>query len=163
MLVGLFITGWLMIDRAAPRKYDTFFRFEPNETREITEFEAIRWLSVDGTRLKQDESGKRVEVAVKFKRGTGSKSNTFVDEQTGEPFMLNSSGKSGESYMTTAIRAKPTPDAEPVRFDAQLKNDKGETVTYAAGLDGLRSWRKMAVGTSRPINSASSTFPAPGP
>jgi hypothetical protein len=138
ILVGLFITGWVLIDRGAPRKYDTFFRFEPNETKEITEFEAIRWVSPDGTKLKQDESGKRVEVAVKFRKGTGSKSNTFVEEQTGEPFMLNSSGKSGESYMTAAIRARPSPDAEPVRFNAQLKNDRGSTVTYAAGLDGLR-------------------------
>jgi len=88
--------------------------------------------------LKQDESGKRVEVVVKFKKGTGSRANTFVEEQTGEPFMLNSSGKSGESYMTAAIRAKPGPDAEPVRFNSQLKNDRGSSATYAAGLDGLR-------------------------
>jgi hypothetical protein len=139
ILVGLFITGWVMIDRGTPRKYDTFFRFEPNETKEFTEFEAIRWVSTDGTKLKQDESGKPVEVVVKFKKGAGSRANTFVEEGTGQPFQLNSSGKTGESYMTAAIRAKPGPDAEPVRFNAQLKDDKRSSVrTYAAGIEGLR-------------------------
>ena len=139
ILVGLFITGWVLIDRSAPRKYDTFFRFEPNETKEFTEFEAIRWISSDGTKLKQDDSGKPVEVVVKFKKGTGSRANTFVEEGTGQPFQLNSSGKTGESYMTAAIRARPGPDAEPVRFNAQLKDDKRSSVkTYAAGIEGLR-------------------------
>ena len=50
VLVGLFIMMWVLIDRGAPRKYDTFFQFSPYTTREFTEFEAVRWTAnVDGT------------------------------------------------------------------------------------------------------------------
>jgi hypothetical protein len=139
VLVGLFITMWVLIDRGAPRKYDTFFQFAPYTTREFAEFEAVRWVSPDGVNLRQDESGKRMETVVKFKKGTGSRSDKFVEESSGEPFLLSStSGKSGESYMTAAIRPKLDPDLEPIRFDAQIKNDRGKTVNYAAPREGLR-------------------------
>ncbi len=137
VLVGLFITWWVMIDRGAPGKYDTFFRFSPYTTREFTEFEAVRWVSPDGTRLKKDESGKRIETVVKFKKGTGSRSDRFVEETSGELFHLSSSTSSGESYMTAAIRPKLDADAEPVRFSAPTK-DRGETASYAAPLESLR-------------------------
>jgi len=131
VLVGSFITLWVAIDRGAPRKYDTFFEFAPYETKEFSEFEAIRWLSPDGTKLKVDASGSPVETTAKFKKGTGPKAGTFVEEGTDAPFQLNSVGKSGESYMTAAIRAKPAPDAEPVRFNAVLKDDPRSSVkTY---------------------------------
>jgi hypothetical protein len=77
-------------------------------------------------------------VTVKFKKGTGSKANTFVEEGTSDAFQLNSSGRTGEAYMTAAIRARPDPDAEPVHFNAQLKGDPSTTVTYKSGLEGLR-------------------------
>jgi len=139
VLVGLFITMWVLIDRGAPRKYDTFFQFAPYTTREFTEFEAVRWVSPDGTKLKLDESGKRLETVAKFKKGAATQADKFVEDPGGQPFLLSStSGKSGESYMTAAIRAKLDPDAEPVRFDVQLKNDRGATVNYAAPREGLR-------------------------
>lgn len=137
VLVSSFVALWVMIDARAPGKYDTFFRFSPYQTKEFTEFEAVRWVAPDGVNLKKDEGGNKAEVLVKFKKGTGSRSNTFVEAATGEPFQLNSSGKSGESYMTGAIVARPGPDAEPVRFNAQV-NDKGSRVSYVTGPEGRR-------------------------
>lgn len=140
VLIGSFLTIWVMIDRGAPRKYDTFFEFSPYETKEFSEFEAIRWMSADGTKLKLNESGQPLEVVVKFKKQAGVKGGTFVDEVSGEPFQLNSStSKANESYMTAAIRARPAPEAEPVRFNAVLKEDSRSSVkTYAGGPDGRR-------------------------
>ena len=135
LLVGLFITMWVWIDSRNPRKYDTFFEFAPYETKTFDEMEAIRWVSPDGSKLKMDGSGNPSEVVVKFKRGVGEKKNIFLDD-AGQPFQLNSSGKTGVSYMTAAIRMKPAPDAaEPVRFDAQLSKDKR---TYVNSLDGRK-------------------------
>jgi hypothetical protein len=138
VLASLFIIMWVMIDRGAPRKYDTFFQFSPYTTREFSEFEAVRWISPDGSKLKLDDSGKRVETTAKFKKGAGTPADKFVEETSGEVFLLNSTGKSGESYMTAAIRVKLEPDGEPIRFDAQTKNDRGATVNYAAPREGLR-------------------------
>ena len=108
-------------------------------TKEFNEFEAIRWVSPDGTKLKLDSSGNPVEVVVKFKKGTGAKASSFVEEKTDAHFQMSSSGTSGDSYMTAAIRAKPGPDDEPVRFNAQLKEDKrSQAKTYATGPEGRR-------------------------
>ena len=60
-----------------------------------------------------------------------------MEETGGEPFLLNSTGKAGDSYMTAAIRPKLDSDAEPPRFNAQTKNDRGATVNYAAPREGL--------------------------
>jgi hypothetical protein len=135
VLVSSFVALWVMIDARAPGKYDTFFRFSPYQTKEFTEFEAVRWVAPDGVNLKKDEGGNKAEVLVKFKKGTGSRSNTFVEAATGEPFQLNSSGKSGESYMTGAILARPGPEAEPVRFDATTR-EQGSRVNYVTGPEG---------------------------
>lgn len=137
VLVGLFISWWMIIDRGAPGKYDTFFRFAPYTTREFSEFEAVRWVSPDGTTLKKDESGNRVETAVKFKKGTGSRADRFVEVASGEPFLLSSSNQTGDSYMTAAIRPKLDPDGEPARFSAPTR-DRGATATYAAPRESLR-------------------------
>jgi hypothetical protein len=127
-LLGVFITIWVSIDRARPRKYDTFFEFAPYSRTEFTEFEAIRWVSPDGVKLKVDSSGALIEEVVKFKKGTGANADKFVEEATGGPFQMSSSGKTGSSYMTAAIRLKPTPDAEPVRFDVKTKDNRGMKV-----------------------------------
>lgn len=125
VLVGSFITLWVWIDKRHPRKYDTFFEFAPYERQEFDEFEAIRWSSPDGVKLVEDAAGKPVETTVKFKRGVGAKANRFFEEGQGdEPFKTNGATKNSESYMTAAIRLKPTPEAEPVRFDAVLVEDK---------------------------------------
>jgi len=139
VLVGLFITIWVWIDRAAPRKYDTFFEFAPYERKEFADFEAVRWVSPDGTNLKKDAGGKEVEVTTKFRKVTGAKGDAFLEEGTDLPFQLSSSGKTGDSYMTAAIKVKLEPDAEPVRFNAQLKTDtRSGAKTYVAGAEGRR-------------------------
>ena len=133
-LVALFLTMWVWVDARNPKKYDTFFEFSSYETKKFDEMEAIRWVSPDGSKLKVDASGSPSEVSVKFKRGVGDKKNIFQDD-AGEPFQLNSSGKSGVSYMTAAIKMKPAPELEPIRFNAQLSKDKR---TYVNSPDGRK-------------------------
>lgn len=148
-LVGLFLTMWVWIDSKNPRKYDTFFEFAPYETKTFDDMEAVRWVSPDGSKLRVDGNGAPVEVGMKFKRGVGGKSNTFFDE-AGEPFQLNSSGKTGQSYMTAAIKLhpdgdgkqadpkaapRPKSDGDMVRFNAQLTKDKR---TYINSPDGRK-------------------------
>ncbi len=135
LLIGLFITIWVWIDRRAPRRYDTFFEFAPYETKTFDEFDAVRWLSTDGSSFKADASGNKVEAEVKFKRGVGGQANTFFEEGTTTPFHLNSVGKTGESYMTIAIKLKPDPNGDAVRFNARLNPDKK---SYAASAEGRR-------------------------
>lgn len=129
LLVGLFITMWVWIDKGSPGRYDTFFAFAPYQTEEFNEFEAVRWVSPDGTRLKVDEAGNRIEVVTKFRRSGTSRAASFVQEGSDTPFQLNGVDKSGESFMTAAIQLRPDPAAEPVRFNAQL-NPKSSVPTY---------------------------------
>lgn len=124
LIVGLFITLWVWIDKNSPRRYDTFFEFAPYQTKDFIEFEAVRWVSLDGTKLEQDEAGNPVEVTVKFRR-RGAK-GPFIEDGTDAPFQLNTA-----MYMTAAIRLSPDPDAEPIRLDAQMKEDKRGRKTYA--------------------------------
>lgn len=124
VLVGTFITSWVWIDKLHPKRYDTFFEFAPYERKDFSEFEAVRWLSTDGVKLDTDESGKLQEVVLTFKKGVGSKSDKFFEQGTDAPFQLNGGTKTGESFMTAAIRVKPDPDSAPVRFDAQFQVDK---------------------------------------
>ena len=124
LLVALFITFWVWIDQNNPRRYDTFFEFAPYTTREFTEFEAVRWVSPDGRQLKTDDAGNPVEVGAKYRRTTGGKAGAFLEEGTDAPFQLNGVNKTGESFMTAAIKLKPEPDGEPIRLNAQVKNDK---------------------------------------
>lgn len=129
LLVGLFLTVWVWIDRGSPGRYDTFFEFAPYQTQEFTEFEAIRWLSPDGTRLKVDEAGNLIEATAKFRRAGGTRAAPFLEEGTDSPFQLNGASKTGESFMTAAIRLRPDPDAEPIRLNARL-NSKTRVPTY---------------------------------
>jgi hypothetical protein len=125
VLVGTFITMWVWIDKKHPRRYDTFFEFAPYERKEFSEFEAVRWSSSDGVKVGTDESGKPIEVLVNYKRGVGARSDKFVEKGTTDQlFQLNGGTKTGEAYMTAAIILKPDPEGEPVRFDAQFKEDK---------------------------------------
>lgn len=126
VLVASFLTLWVAIDRRVPGKYDTLFAFAPYDTRTFDEFEAVRWVS-DGSKLKADPSGNLVEVKAAFKRGQGAKGKTFFEEGTGAEFKPSTT-----SYMTGAIVFKPDPDAEPVRFNAVLKDGKSSVKTYAA-------------------------------
>lgn len=135
-LVGLFLTCWTWIDKRNPGKYDTFFEFAPYQTTTFDEMEAVRWVSPDGSKLKVDASGNPSEVGVKFRRGVGAKANEFFEEKTGESFHLQGVDKASSlSYMTAAVKLRPAPDAEPVRFNAQLEKDKR---TYAKNIEGRR-------------------------
>jgi len=131
VLVGSFITLWVAIDARAPQKYDTFFEFAPYKTQPVTEFEAIRWESSDGTRFKADAAGNPMETSVKFKRGVGGKNKTFYAEGTDMPFVLNTS-----AYMTAALKVKPDEGGDVIRFNAKLAADKR---TYPKGANGQRA------------------------
>ena len=120
MLVSLFLTTWVWIDKRNPRKYDTFFEFAPYEMKAFDEAEAVRWTSADGTKLKMDAGGNKVETGVRFKRGVGGKANTFFEDGTGAEFKINGMTKSGESFMTAALKLKPEPTDDTVRFNAKL-------------------------------------------
>lgn len=115
LLLGGFLTGWAMIDKNKPGKYDTFFNFSPYTTTEFTEFEAVRW-PVEGGKFKTDASGNTVEAVVKFKRSAGGKGSQFVEDGTNEAFKTHTG-----QYMTGAIRVKGPDDPEPVRYNAPVK------------------------------------------
>jgi hypothetical protein len=135
VLVASFITFWVLIDKRSPRKYDTFFEFAPYTTTKFDEFEAVRWVSPDGTKFRVDQAGNKVEVSAKYKRGVGAQSKTFFEEGTTAAFEMNGVNKANESYMVGAIRVKPDPNADAIRFDAKLAADKK---TYAGGIEGRR-------------------------
>lgn len=134
-LVGLFLTLWAWVDKRNPKKYDTFFEFAPYETKTFDEFDAVRWTSPDGSKLRVDASGNPVEAETKFRRGVGAKSNEFFEDGSGDPFHLQGVTKSSLSYMTAAVKLKPEKDGEAVRFNAQLNADKR---TYAKTVEGRR-------------------------
>lgn len=123
LLVASFITFWVWVDKHAPEKYDTLFNFRGETSTEFDEFEAVRWAAANG-KLKLDPSGKPIESVVKFKRAAGAK-GAFVEEKTGAPFELRGYAEGGSGqYMVGAIRVKGPNDAEPVRYNAKLKDDK---------------------------------------
>ncbi len=135
-LVAAFLTLWVAIDKRAPRKYDTFFEFAPYQTQPFDEFDAVRWVSPDGSKFRTDAAGKPEEEVTKFRRGVGAKAGGFFDAKTDEPFQMNSSSKGTNlSYMTAAVRVSPGKDAEPVRLNAVLGRDKR---SYAAGAEGRK-------------------------
>lgn len=131
LLVGLFITSWVWLDQRNPRRYDTFFEFAPYQTQEFNEFQAVRWMSLDGTRITRDDAGNPIEVTVTFRRGVGLRPTLFTEEGTETPFQLNGVTRSGESFMTAAILLRPNPEAEPVRYNAQL-NPRARVPTYTS-------------------------------
>jgi len=113
LVVGLFLTMWVGIDKRNPGRYDTFFSFSSYTTAEFSEFTAVRWTSLGG-KIRQDAQGQPVETLVKFKRLSGTR---FVEEGTTQEFKLNDS-----TMMTAAILVKPDENSEPVRFNAKLVN-----------------------------------------
>jgi hypothetical protein len=145
LLVAVFITIWVWIDKRHPRKYDTFFEFAPYETKTFDEFEAIRWMSYDGATFKKDASGNKVETTVKCKRGVGAKANSFFDEATGDEFKLNTS-----TAMTVALKLIPDPkhdDVTPPIPEAtptpkQKTEPKGEAVIVSAPNPDVTSAQK---------------------
>lgn len=118
-LVAGFITLWVWVDRRSPGRYDTLFNFVAYTTADFNEFEAVRWAG-SGGKLKLGADGKPVETVAKFTRPNANAK--FTEEGTGLPFtMLGTTGAT--SYMTGAVRIKGPGDAEPVRYNATLKDD----------------------------------------
>lgn len=119
LLVGGFISFWIAIDKKNPGKYDTFFAFAGETTREFTEFEAVRWqvdLATKG--MKKDAQGNPAETNVKFKRVPGGKTATFVEEGTDKKFATHDT-----DMMTAALLVKGD-DGTAARFNAEMKADK---------------------------------------
>jgi hypothetical protein len=132
LLVGLFLTFWVWVDKRSPGKYDTFFEFAPYTTTTFTEFEAVRWTrdpaagAKGKTEFKKDAKGAPAETTARFKRAPGGATPKFVEEGTGREFKLNDA-----DTMTAAIVLKG-PDGAPARFKADVKEDKRTgVVTYA--------------------------------
>jgi hypothetical protein len=145
VLVASFITFWVLIDKRNPRKYDTFFEFAPYTTTTFDEFEAVRWVSPDGTRFRVDPAGNKVEVGVKYKRGVGAQAKTFLEEGTNAEFNTIGFTKTNDSFMVGALKLKPDPNGDAVRFNARLNPDG---ITYAGKKD-IEGRRFDEVGGSR--------------
>ncbi|MCS7022354.1 MAG: hypothetical protein NZ703_07680 [Gemmataceae bacterium] len=138
LLVGSYLTLWTALDRRSPGKYDTLFEFTAEERVPFNEFDAIRWVTSVSSKLKTDEKGQPVEVAVPFRRKQGSRTEQFIAEKTGEPFRLNGVDRAGESFMTVALLIRLEPQGEPVRFNALLQEDSRGNKTYVSGPEGRR-------------------------
>jgi hypothetical protein len=118
LLVGLFITYWVSLDRKFPGKYDTFFAFSGESTREYSEFDAVRWQFDPASKgVRKDAQGNPVESIAKFKRVPGGKTPTFVEEGTSKKFATHDT-----DMMTAAVVVKDD-DGTPARFQAVLKKD----------------------------------------
>lgn len=122
LLVGGFIAFWVWVDKKNPGKYDTFFAFAGETTREFTEFEAVRWqvdLATKG--MKKDAQGNlaetNVKFKVKFKRVPGGETATFVEEGTDKKFATHDT-----NMITAALLVKG--DGNPTRFNAEMKDEK---------------------------------------
>ena len=129
LIVTLFITFWMWLDKNNPGKYDTFFEFAPYSTTTFSEFEAVRWSPAVAQKgkleIRRDEKGNPIEKLVKFKRPPGGKGE-FHEEGTNHPFLLNDA-----QMMTAALVLKPDDGDTPARFKAELKkDDKTGSVTY---------------------------------
>jgi hypothetical protein len=131
VLVGGYITFWVWVDQRAPKKYDTFFNFEGESKAEFNEFEAVRWAAAAG-KLTLDAGGKPAETTVPFKRI--GKEAPFLEVKTGDRFELTGRNREGAQYMTGALLVKGPNDAQPVRYNARLNEDK----TYQKGDEGVR-------------------------
>ncbi|HEY2910381.1 MAG TPA: hypothetical protein VGI99_09045 [Gemmataceae bacterium] len=122
LLVGGFTAAWVAIDKRNPGKYDTFFSFAGETTRDFDEFEAVRWSFDPAAKgLKADSQGKPTETTVKFKKSGGGKGASFVEAGTNKKFILN------DTSMMTAALVVPEGNGS-IRFDAQMKKDRGNAI-----------------------------------
>jgi hypothetical protein len=118
LLVGGFITYWVNLDKRLPGKYDTFFAFSGESTREFDEFEAVRWQFDPSSKgLKKDAQGNPAEAVVKFKKVPGGKTPAFAEEPGGKKFVTH------DTEMMTAALVVPDEGGHPVKFKAQLRKD----------------------------------------
>jgi len=134
LLVALFISFWVWIDKKHPGKYDTFFSFSGETAREFSEFEAVRWeFDPVAKGFKKDDKGNPTETTAKFKKASGGKTATFVEEGSNKKFVTHDTG-----MMTAALLVKADGDA-PVRFKAVVKkDDRTGAVNYVSDLTERR-------------------------
>jgi len=134
LLVGGFIAFWVNLDKKHPGKYDTFFSFSGESTRDIDEFEAVRWRFDPASKgVQKDAQGNPAETIAKFKRAPGGKTPTFVEEGTGKKF-----APSDSDTMTAAILVKDEA-GNPIRLKAQLKkDDRTGAMNYISDLNERR-------------------------
>lgn len=124
LLVALFITFWVWLDKRNPGKYDTFFEFAGETSKEVNEFEAVRW-TLDPTagkgkvEFRKDEKGNPAEKVTRYKRSGAGKAATFVEEGTTQTYKANTT-----DTMTAALLVKPDEGGNPMRFNAELKKDE---------------------------------------
>ncbi|HXD85392.1 MAG TPA: hypothetical protein VN641_02790 [Urbifossiella sp.] len=125
LLAGGFTAAWVAIDKKNPGKYDTFFSFYGETTRDFDEFEAVRWTFDPAAKaLKSDAQGKPIETAVKFKKSGGGKAARFLEAGANKKFLLN------DTSMMTAALLVPAENG-PIRFNAQfVKDNRGGIPNY---------------------------------
>jgi hypothetical protein len=117
VLVALFLTFWVWLDQRSPGRYDTLFEFAGETAQPFDEFEAARWhANLVGKGYKSEADGKPAETRTAYKRKS-AKSDSFSDLK-GEAFVMNDS-----TSMTAALFVKTEEGGEPVRFDAEMKDD----------------------------------------
>lgn len=135
VLVAAFITGWTYVNTRASHKdkYGTVFEFNPTDTKDVREFEAVRQLRI------KDEKGQLKEVNVAFKWIPEGKLGKFVETGSGKDFRMNTA-----DYMTIAIDLPE--DGKKTRFDASI-DSKG---TYVRDGDNVQFSEK---GGSRYLES----------
>jgi hypothetical protein len=133
LIVGGFIALWVWVDKGKPGRYDTFFNFAPYTTMEFTEFEAVRWVNGGDGKMKLDKNGNPLEVTAKFKRSAGGKGSQFLEVgEKNAAFKMSGTTSDNEQFMTAALRVKAEGEAEPVRYNVQVKEDpRTKTKTYA--------------------------------
>jgi hypothetical protein len=118
LLVGSFTIFWVWLDRKNPGKYDTFFSFAGETTRDFNDFEAARWhYDAAAKGMKKDPQGNPLETIAKFKKTPGGKTPTFVEEGTNKKFATH------DTEMMTAALIVKGDDGNPIRFNAEMKKD----------------------------------------
>jgi hypothetical protein len=129
LVVGGFMTLWTYVNTRADseNKYGTFFDFNPEASKEVAAFEAVR------RHPKRDERGKFLpegeERTVAFTRKPGGKAGEFVDEKTGAAFELKNTS---QNYLTVAL-VLDDGDGRKARFNAAI--DPKNPNTYATAGD----------------------------
>jgi hypothetical protein len=108
LAVSCFLTLWVFVNTRAEseNKYGTFFEFNPTGAKEITQFEAVRYVIAS-----------KEEKVVPFTLQSGTKPPAFVDAE-GQKFKL---ADSGSGTITVALNIEL--DGKKSRFDAEMRED----------------------------------------
>lgn len=109
LAVACFLTMWTYFNTRAEseNKYGTFFEFDPTGTKNVKEFEAVRY-----------GVASKAETTVPFKLQPGVKEPKFVDDG-GKEFKL---ADAGGGYITVAMNVTDA-DGKKARFDAEMRDE----------------------------------------